>query len=106
MVGFAAAVAAQFVVLYAPSAPGAPVFAGFDKLVHAAVFAAPVVLGLLAGMPAGPLVVLVALHAPVSEVVQHEVLPGRSGDLFDLVADLTGVALGVLITLGLRRRRC
>ena len=45
-----------------------------------------------------------AAHAVLSEVVQAVFLPHRSGDVLDAVADLTGVALGVLVgTLVLRR---
>ena len=35
--------------------------------------------------------------AVLSEVVQGLFLPHRSGDVLDAVADLTGVALGVLV---------
>ena len=37
-----------------------------------------------------------AVHAPLSEIVQHVVLPGRSGDVWDAVVDVVGVGLGVL----------
>ena len=50
--------------------------AGFRRRVVAAVFAAQAVL---------------------SEVVQAMLLPHRSGDVLDAVADLTGVALGVVV---------
>ena len=43
------------------------------------------------------LVPLFAAHAVVSEVVQGALLPMRAGDPFDVLADLTGVALGVLL---------
>jgi VanZ family protein len=42
-------------------------------------------------------------QAVLSEVVQWQLLPNRSGDVVDVVADLTGVALGVLVGLALRR---
>ena len=86
----------QLVVLYAPSGGGAAPFPYFDKLVHASVFALPVLLGLLARLPLIPVAAVLALHAPVSEVVQATLLPQRSGDPWDAVADLAGVALGVL----------
>ena len=44
--------------------------------------------GLLAGLRPAYLVGLLALHAPVSELVQHYLLPNRSGDPWDAVADL------------------
>jgi hypothetical protein len=84
----------QVVVLYAPSSPDAPLFAGADKVVHVLVFAVPVLLLLLAGAPAPLVVGALGLHAVVSEVVQWVVLPGRSGDPLDVVADLAGIALG------------
>ena len=37
------------------------------------------------------------MHAVLSEVVQAVFLPHRSGDPLDAVADLTGVALGVVV---------
>jgi hypothetical protein len=66
-----------------------------DKVVHALLFLLPTVAGLLAGVRPSYLVGLLALHAPVSELVQHYVLPNRSGDPWDAVADLSGVVLGV-----------
>ena len=39
---------------------------------------------------------MLAAHAVVSELVQHWLLPHRSGDAADVLADLAGVALGVL----------
>ena len=66
-----------------------------DKVVHVLLFLAPTVAGLLAGVRPAWVVGLLALHAPVSELVQHLLLPDRSGDPWDAVADLSGVVLGV-----------
>ncbi len=93
-VSAALAVAVQLVVLYAPRAPGSPLFPGSDKVVHVLVFAVPVLLLLLAGAPERVVLVLLALHAVVSEVVQGALLPDRSADPLDVVADLVGVAVG------------
>ena len=102
----AIALVVQLVVVYAPSGGGAAPFPNFDKLVHVTVFALPVLFALLARLPLVPVVVVMALHAPVSEVVQATLLPHRSGDPWDAVADLTGVALGALVaTVVLRRGR-
>ena len=87
----------QLVVLYAPSAPSDPPFPGSDKVVHVLVFAVPVAVALLAGGPLRLVVAVFAAHAVLSEVVQGAVLPGRSGDPLDAVADLVGVGLGVLV---------
>lgn len=66
-----------------------------DKVVHVLLFLAPTVAGLRAGVRPAYLVALLALHAPVSELLQHHLLPNRTGDAWDAVADLGGVVLGV-----------
>jgi VanZ family protein len=90
-----AAVGLQLAVLYAPRTPavatgGLPI----DKLIHVGVFLLPTVALVRAGVPRGWAIGLMAAHAPVSELLQHVVLPGRSGEPMDVVADLAGVALG------------
>lgn len=89
-------VVVHLVVLYAPDAGGAPPFPGADKVVHVATFASVALAGLGAGIAARWWVSVVAAHAVVSELVQHWLLPHRSGDPADVVADLLGVAVGVL----------
>jgi hypothetical protein len=91
----------QFAVLYAPRAPGVdsgglPV----DKVVHMAAFALPTVALIASGLPRVWVIGLMAVHAPLSELVQHRVLAHRSGDPWDVVADLVGVALGAAVSLG------
>ena len=80
-----------------------------DKVVHVLLFGVPTVLLLLARPSrVHPALVVgaLAVHAPVSELLQHLVLPHRSGDVWDAVADLGGVVLGVtLVVVGRRRRR-
>lgn len=100
-----AAVVVQCVLLYAPSGGGAAPFPNFDKLVHCAVFALPVFFALSARLPFVPVVALLALHAPVSELIQGSLLPNRSGDPWDVVADLVGVTLGVVAAQLARRPR-
>jgi VanZ family protein len=101
----------QLIVLYAPEAPGPPSpIPNSDKLVHALVFALPVLVAGLGGRRWWPRVAVVcALHAPGSEVIQQVALSQRSGDPWDVVADLVGVGLasiGVLLVVRrLRRRR-
>ena len=68
---------------------------GATRSAHVLLFLAPTVAGLLAGVRPAYLVALLALHAPVSELLQHYLLPHRSGDAWDAVADLGGVVLGV-----------
>ncbi|WP_256835953.1 VanZ family protein [Micrococcus sp. Mcc89] len=100
----AVAVVVQLVVLYLPGeqVPQAG-FAvpGLDKAIHAAVFALPSCLAVWRGRSAWWALPF-AVHAPVSELVQHAWVPLRTGDPVDVVADLAGVVLGVVAA---RRRR-
>jgi hypothetical protein len=92
----AAAVAVQLAVLYWPRAAGDGL-PYVDKLVHAAVFGAVAWAGCRAGVPHRVLLPLLAAHAVVSEVVQARLMTGRSGDPADVVADLVGTGLGLLL---------
>lgn len=94
----ALAVGLNLAVLYAPRAPavatgGLPV----DKVVHTLVFALPTVALARAGVPRSWAVGLMALHAPLSEAIQHRFLSDRSGEAGDVVADLVGVGIGAAI---------
>lgn len=102
---FAAVVAGQLVVLYAPRAPSTGGTPGIDKLVHVAVFALVVVTGMGSTAPGWAVVIASVVQAPVSEVLQATLLPHRSGDPLDLVADLAGCALGWALVAGWARRR-
>jgi VanZ family protein len=82
-------------VLFWPDPAGAGVrVPGADKLVHAVLFA------LLAGTArlrfgaARTVLAAVVAYAVVSEVAQALLLSRRSGDLWDLLADVVGAALG------------
>lgn len=68
-----------------------------DKFVHPLLFLVPVVVGALWRRRVLPVAIVFTLHAPVSELVQHYLLPNRSGDPWDAVADLLGVGLGILV---------
>lgn len=105
--GFVAAVVAQLWVLYlyVPSGSDAVSVPHADKVVHALVFALPALLGVLAGLRPWLVGAVLAVHAPVSEVVQHLWIPGRAGDPWDVIADLVGVVLGLAVGVLLRRRR-
>lgn len=87
----------QLYVLYLYVPGNAPSLAvpHLDKVVHAAVFALPAALAVLARCRPALVGLALVVHAPVSELVQHLVLPARSGDPWDLVADLFGVVLGL-----------
>lgn len=97
-------VAGHCYALYAPGSPEPPTFdiPGLDKAVHMALFAVPVALARLLSRRWWP-VGLFACHAPVSEIVQWAVVPLRSGDPWDLAADLAGVAAGVAAAAWCRR---
>jgi hypothetical protein len=95
----------QLVVLYWPTAPAGPPVTGLDKLIHIAVFAAPALAALMAGLSAPWVLGILAVQAPVSELVQHFALPHRSGDPLDMMADLAGLALGSLAYLVWNRRQ-
>ncbi len=94
---FGAVVLLSLVVLFAPSDGGVTAFPQSDKLVHATLFA------LLAGTArwrfgARPgVLAAVAAYAPLSELVQAGLLPGRHGDVLDVVADLVGTGAGWLL---------
>lgn len=91
---FALACAVNLVVLYAPrTAPGSGIPYA-DKVVHLLVFAAVAYTGTKLRLPLGWLAGVLVLNAAVSELVQHYWLPQRSGDVFDAITDVVGVALG------------
>lgn len=100
---FVLALLVQLAVLYAPSAPSAtPGIPGLDKLIHAGIFLLPALLGMLAGIRPAWLGAALAVHAVASEVAQHLLLPERSGDVADAVANLVGVGLGLVLGAVLR----
>ena len=87
----AVAVAVQLVVLYLPGeqVPEAGfTVPGLDKAIHVAVFALPAFLAVWRGRSAWWALPF-AVHAPVSELVQHAWVPLRTGDPVDVVADLS-----------------
>lgn len=83
-------------ILYTPRAGGPQLFPQVDKVVHLATFGSVAWAGLWAGLGARWWVPVVAANAVVSEAVQYALLAHRTGDVWDVVADLVGVVLGVL----------
>lgn len=69
---------------------------GLDKLVHIAVFALVMATGVLAGISTRLLLTLLLLQTAASELGQHLLLPERTGDPWDALADLVGIGLGWL----------
>jgi VanZ like protein len=98
---FVVVLAVHLAVLYWPHSPstgGLPI----DKVVHAAIFGMVLWAAARAGLPVRPVAILLAVHAVVSELIQHYLLAGRSGDPTDSIADLAGVAI---VTVFLWRRK-
>ncbi len=109
--GAVVAVSLQLWGLYRVAGPPQPLSFPFaDKLEHVVGFALPVILILLAAAlrrPAGWLwpspatqavvVAAFAAHAVVSELIQHVWYRHRTGDPLDVVADLIGIAAGVML---------
>lgn len=101
-----AAVVVQLAVLYWPVVTIEGPVSWTDKVVHLLVFALPTYAVARALGSVRTAVVVFALHAPVSELVQHFLLPGRSGDPWDAVLDLVGVGLAAgALVVGARLRR-
>lgn len=94
--GLGLALAVQLVVVYSPFGLAGPQISGLDKVVHVAIFFGPALAVLMIGIRPRRALGILALHAPVSEIVQHYALSQRDGDVLDVVADLSGIALAGL----------
>jgi hypothetical protein len=92
---FAVAVLVSLAVLFAPASdvPTAP--PGVDKLVHASLFAVLALTGRWAGLARVVLVPALVLYAGGSEVLQS--LIGRDAAVGDVLADVVGMFLGLLV---------
>jgi peptidoglycan/LPS O-acetylase OafA/YrhL len=102
------ALTVQLIIVYSPQGVGGPQVAGLDKVVHILIFGAPALAALLGGVrrPRRRWALgILALHAPVSELIQHFALPRRSGDVLDAVADLAGIALAATVYVVWSRRQ-
>ncbi|MCZ2821969.1 VanZ family protein [Modestobacter sp. VKM Ac-2977] len=102
---FAVVVLVSLAVLLTPASgvPSAP--PGVDKVVHGLLFAVLAVSGRWAGVGRGVLAVLLVLYAAASELLQSLAVLNRSTSLADLVADVVGVAVGLLAWEALARHR-
>ena len=67
---------------------------GADKLVHAGLFLLLALTARVRFGDAARVLVAVLLYAALSEVVQAVLLPRRSGDPLDLLADAAGAVVG------------
>ena len=91
---FSAVVLLSLYVLFVPQPVGPAGPPGADKVVHALLFAALAVTTRIRFGPAVRLLAFLAVYAVGSELVQAVVLPDRSGDAYDVVADLVGASVG------------
>ena len=102
---FVLVVLLSLVVLFSPGSEvptGLPVD---DKVVHATLFAALAVTGLLARLPLVPLALGLVVYAAASEVLQATLPIHRDGDVGDGLADVLGAVVGLALVLAVRRRR-
>ncbi|MGX6646364.1 VanZ family protein [Maricaulaceae bacterium MS644] len=88
-----------------PGASGPPTLVGWDKLDHAAAFAA---IALLAscGWPSASrwIIAVIALgYGLAIELAQATAMVGRVASVSDLVADAVGIAIGLALAWGLAR---
>ena len=92
--------------LVLPDAPEVEVdVPGVDKLVHLLLFA---VLALTATWRFGTRLavgIALLLYAGGTEVVQAVLLPNRTGDVYDVLADVAGAVLGLSVADAWRRAR-
>ena len=96
---FAVAVLFNLAILFNPGSPGDPgtFIPHRDKIVHFLSFASVAWAGRRAGFAPILLGAALVAHAVESELLQHFLLPSRSGDPFDVLADVCGVAAGLAV---------
>jgi VanZ family protein len=70
---------------------------GSDKVGHVAIFAALALAGRWAGLATVPLALGLTAYAVVTELLQATLPLGRLGDPADAVADVAGIALGLVL---------
>lgn len=99
-IAFSVALLIQVWALYVPKAPGVQTGLPVDKVVHFLLFAVVTWLGVRGGIPARWMAWLMLLQAAASELVQHLWLSQRGGDVWDFVADVLGIAAGLLLARG------
>lgn len=94
---FAATVLLSVVVLFSPGSTVPEESLVSDKVVHLALFAALALTGRLARVPVIALGVGLVGYAVVAEVLQAVLPISRDGDVRDAVADVAGVAVGLVL---------
>lgn len=100
----AMAVVAQCYGLYSPSGPPSTPGLPLDKIGHLLGFAVPAALFVAARVDWRIVAGLATLQAVASELVQGLLFVDRSGDVWDVMADLAGLGLGCGIGWFVQRR--
>ncbi|UJF24181.1 VanZ family protein [Suttonella sp. R2A3] len=80
-----------------------PTLPHIDKIVHALFYAPPMALALLAGGNVWRWVILLIVFALGIELIQS-MLSYRSGDIFDMLANIVGMLLGFIVAKFFRMR--
>jgi VanZ family protein len=83
---------------------GPPSTSMFDKVEHAGAYCLLALLGAWSFRPLLPLAAGLILFGAGVEVLQAVMDLGREGDVLDALANTVGVAVGLGLTLALRRR--
>ncbi len=100
MLWFCATIYALFL---APQNQTVPPFPHFDKVVHAALFFTQTWLwvktywALFRPLPIKMMMTILVLWAIISEVMQATLTTTRHGDVWDVIADVTGIILALLL---------
>lgn len=94
---FVAACALNLYALYVPRVSTAGGLPGFDKVAHIVIFALVMLTAIMAHVNRWVVLIVLLINLVASELIQHLLLPARSGDIWDGVADAIGIALGWFI---------
>jgi VanZ family protein len=97
-IAFLAALLVQVWALYWPRQPSVDTGLPLDKVVHFGLFAVVTYAGVHAGISRWLVAVIMVGQAVLSETVQHFLLAQRSGDVWDLVADVAGITVALWVT--------
>lgn len=94
-VALAVAVVVQLWGLYWPTQLGPTLPYNLDKVVHATMFGLVAFTACGVGWSWRGVLSILLLHAGLSEIIQAEALPNRSGDPRDALADIVGTLIGI-----------
>jgi hypothetical protein len=97
---FAAVLLLPLVLLYWPRVVTTGEGLPWDKVVHALIFGLVMATGVRAGLPWRAWLAVTLVHAAGSELLQESLLPNRSGDVWDAVADVVGTLVAAALVHG------